>query len=78
MYPTKSFMRLVNRNKCPLSGSSPPIDLNLHSPSPHRPDRQQISLDVSPDWSDECEDRNPVRRNANEQHHCIGKERIGA
>jgi hypothetical protein len=31
--------------------------------SPHRPNREQISLDVFPDRSDQCDDRSPVRRN---------------
>jgi hypothetical protein len=29
--------------------------------SPHRPNRPQICLDVSPNRSDECDDRNPVK-----------------
>jgi hypothetical protein len=46
---------------------TPPIALRPIRHSPHRPNRPQISLDVSPDRSDDCDDRNPVKEKLNER-----------
>jgi hypothetical protein len=35
------------------------LALNPNQLSPHRPNRRKISLDVSPEQSDHCDDRNP-------------------
>jgi hypothetical protein len=46
----------------------PPIVLNLNRISPHGRDRRQICLAVSPNWSDGCDDRNPVKERPNERN----------
>jgi hypothetical protein len=40
------------------------LALNPNQLSPHRPNRRKISLDVSPEQSDHCDDRNPVKQNS--------------
>jgi hypothetical protein len=42
-------------------GLRPPIALNHNRISPHGRGRRQICLDVSPNRSDDCDDRNPVK-----------------
>jgi hypothetical protein len=50
-------------------GPGPPIALRPIRHSPHRPNRPPILLAVSPDRSDECHDRNPVKEKLNERKH---------